>query len=217
MKNKARLILITLAMSIAVNPGLKAQDHSNHYHAAGQDMVFAGFPIHPEDYQEDVRPIMMEAIEKYGAEEWRAVVLTMEMHSHLGIYALVGAKMGVLAREHFGAGMDHLSVLSYAGLRPPVSCMNDGLQCSTGATIGHGLLTLAPTDQPVPEAAFSHQGQVIRIKLKEDVQEKVKTDVDALRQEYGLESEQYWLGIRELALHYWLILDRKEIFEIRTD
>ena len=39
--------------------------------------------------------------------------------------------------------MENLKVLSFAGTRPPISCFNDGLQISTGATLGHGSIKIA--------------------------------------------------------------------------
>lgn len=101
--------------------------------------VFYGFPTREELYSEEVRPIISVALSKYGESEWRAGVLTNELHGHLGIYATVGFKMGIRAREYFNIGVDDISVTSYAGTRPPVSCMNDGLQVAAGSTIGYWL------------------------------------------------------------------------------
>ena len=50
--------------------------------------------------------------------------------------------MGIRAREYFNTGVDEFSAVSFAGSIPPLSCMNDGIQVSTGATPGHGLLTV---------------------------------------------------------------------------
>ena len=75
-------------------------------------------------------------------KEWKIVVLTNEFHEHMGIYSILGAKMGLRAREYFHLGIDELEILSFAGSTPPVSCLNDGLQVSTGATLGHGTITL---------------------------------------------------------------------------
>lgn len=214
---KFRYIII---LTMTILPGLIThrvypQDHAgNHWHAAGQTVIFSSFPGHIDDYRPDIAGFMDEVVDKYGAEEWRAVVLTSEMHTHLGIYAIIGAKMGVFAREYFGAGIDHLSIVSHAGDRPPISCLNDGLQCSTGATLGHGLLTLATDEQPVPAAEFRYKDRIAVIELHSRIRMKIKENVDALKLAYGLESEQYWLEIRNLALHYWQTLDRKEIFQI---
>ena len=85
-------------------------------------------------------------IARWGKEEWRAVILTNEIHGHIGIYSTIGAKMGIYALELLSRlcnKAEELKVLSFAGSRPPVSCFNDGLQISTGATLGHGSIKIA--------------------------------------------------------------------------
>ena len=85
-------------------------------------------------------------IARWGKEEWRAVILTNEIHGHIGIYSTIGAKMGIYALELLSRlcnKAEELKVLSFAGSRPPISCFNDGLQISTGATLGHGAIESA--------------------------------------------------------------------------
>ncbi len=45
-----------------------------------------------------------------GYDEWKANVMTDEFHGHLGVFSIVGAKMGIKARELFGVGADMLEV-----------------------------------------------------------------------------------------------------------
>lgn len=73
-----------------------------------QNQVFKQISTATADYTEDIQLIMDSTIDKYGKEEWNACVLTSELHRHLGVYALIGAKMGVRAKEYFGAGADEL-------------------------------------------------------------------------------------------------------------
>ncbi|MDD5507267.1 MAG: nucleoside hydrolase [Bacteroidales bacterium] len=119
--------------------------------------VLDHFPADPGFFAEDIRGIVDRIIRAHGLEEWRAGVLTNELHRHLGAYAIIGTKMGLRAREYFRAGHDQLKVVSYAGSIPPVSCLNDGLQVSTGATLGHGLIRIAEvvTSEPVPPSRIS--------------------------------------------------------------
>jgi pyrimidine-specific ribonucleoside hydrolase len=99
-------------------------------------------PVDPMYYFDDVSGSVTEIIEKYGIDEWTSGVLSNELHRHLGIFTIIGVKMGIRAREYFATGVDEFTVRSFAGSTPPVSCFNDGLQVSTGATPGHGLLTV---------------------------------------------------------------------------
>lgn len=179
-----------------------------------KSIIFSNFPVDPALFEEDVAPIAPVIIEKHGMKEWKIVVLTNEFHEHMGIYSILGAKMGLRAREYFHLGIDELEILSFAGSTPPVSCLNDGLQVSTGATMGHGTITLGE-GQVNPKAHFTFKDRVIEINVRPDIRKKIKKDVGYGIQTYGLESTEYWEYIRKLALEYWMELDRFEIFDIR--
>ncbi len=179
-----------------------------------ESRVFYGFPTDAVCYARDVEPIIGQAIALYGPSEWRACVLTNELHGHLGIYATVGVKMGIRAREYFNIGVDDIEVTTYAGHTPPVSCMNDGLQVGTGASVGHGLIRVAAVDAPRPEALFRFKDKTIRLRLKPEYAERIRRDVRRGVELHGDRTEAYWQYVRELALHYWLDFDRHEIFEL---
>lgn len=174
--------------------------------------VFKGFPDSPELFADDVRPSMNKIIEKYGMEEWRVGVLTNELHGHLGIYSIIGAKMGLRARQFFNIGIDDISVVSYAGRTPPLSCMNDGLQVSTGGTVGHGLFTVSSEPAFRPEVKFTFKGRTLRMRLKDQFWERVKDDIKKGVELYGSGTDDNWKYVRRLAIRYWLEWDRHEIF-----
>jgi len=178
------------------------------------NILLSRFPVDPGLFQEEVAPIVPAIIETHGMKEWRIVAITNEFHEHLGIYSILGAKMGLRAREYFHVGIDELKVLTFAGSKPPVSCLNDGLQTSTGATLGHGAITLG--EGPVmPKARFTFKNRTIELQIRPDIREKIKSEVGYGVQTYGLDSTEYWSYIRKLALRYWLELDRFEIFDIQ--
>lgn len=170
-------------------------------------------PEDPEFYQEDLMPYVNEIINKHGDEEWRAAVLTNEIHQHLGIYSIVGVKMGIRAREYFEVGVDQMTVISSAGSDPPLSCLNDGLQVSTGATLGHGLITVQ-NENNGPIVKFTHMGKSITIKVKDELAEQLNVELKDLVTVNGLDSNIYWELVRQRAILYWKNLDRYEIFEI---
>jgi len=182
-----------------------------------ESRVFYGFPTDGALYAADVAPMIGEAIERHGPSEWRAAVLTNELHGHLGIYATIGVKMGIRAREYFNIGVDDIEVTTYAGSRPPVSCMNDGLQVGTGASIGHGLITVAECGTPRPEALFRFKDKSVRIALKPEYARRIRDDVKRGIELYGDLTEPYWQYVRGLALKYWVEFDRREIFDIRPE
>lgn len=182
-----------------------------------ESRVFYGFPAQHDLYAADVVPIIDSAIVLHGPSEWRAGVLTNELHGHLGIYAIVGVKMGIRAREYFNIGVDDIRVETFAGHNPPISCMNDGLQVGTGATVGHGLIAVAETDRPHPEARFSFKGKTVRLSLKPEYARRIRDDVRKGIELYGDLTEPYWQYVRGLALRYWLDFDRYEIFDMEVE
>jgi formylmethanofuran dehydrogenase subunit E len=210
------------------SPAPAASPASLHSHASGSDedsgenhedhglVVFEDFPDADRLIRSDIRPYMHQIIEKHGHEEWKYCVLTSEIHQHLGIYSLVGVKMGLRAREFFDVGVDALQVTSYAGARPPISCLNDGIQVSTGATLGHGTIHIAGDPDTRPEAEFTRNGRTVRIRLKPEYLQRIKADVSRGIEEHGNQTEAYFHYIRQLAIKYWLELDRKEIFELQV-
>lgn len=179
-----------------------------------ESRVFYGFPVDPSLYDADVAPLIDSAIARYGLSEWRAGVLTNELHGHLGIYATVGVKMGIRAREYFNIGVDDIEVTTFAGSNPPVSCMNDGLQVGTGASVGHGLITVADVERPRPEARFTFKDKTVRLALKPEYARRIREDVRRGIEAYGNLTEPYWKYVRALALQYWLEFDRHEIFDM---
>ena len=178
------------------------------------NVVFNGFPTQRELFAYDVRPIIDSAIARYGSEEWKANVMTDEFHGHLGIFSIVGAKMGIKARELFGVGPDMLEVTTFAGTTPPYSCLTDGIQVSTGATLGMGTIRLASGTTARPSAIFKYQDRSVRITLKEEFLVQVDKDINEGILKFGLMDDGYWKLIRQNALKYWLEWERDRIFDI---
>ena len=178
------------------------------------NIVFSHFPDDPAYFTYDVRQIMNPALQQYGEEEWKACVMTDEFHGHLGVYSIVGAKMGIKAREIFGVGPDQLEVVSYAGTRPPYSCLNDGIQVSTGATLGQGTISVAGDSITSPSAVFSFQGKSVRLTLKPEYHKQVEKDIQEGIVKFGLMDDGYWKLVRRNALKYWANWSRDSVFEI---
>ena len=169
-------------------------------------------------------------IARWGKEEWRAVILTNEIHGHIGIYSTIGAKMGIYALELLSRlcnKAEELKVLSFAGSRPPVSCFNDGLQISTGATLGHGAIEIAKSCAESKEHADARVEAIFRFKaicgteakemqlrvwLKEELRQQIAGDIANAVKQYG-HTPDYWQQVRRLALDYWQQWNRAEIFE----
>lgn len=181
--------------------------------AVKKNQVINELPSDPSFYFDDIAPYVTSIINRYGEEEWQAGVLANELHRHLGVYAIIGVKMGIRIREYFNVGVDEFEAVSHAGSTPPLSCMNDGIQVSTGATPGHGLLKVN-NDNPLPKVEFRHLNHKIAVSLKPDINSKISGELKEINFIYGLDSDIYWELVRKNAIKYWRDLDRHDIFII---
>ncbi len=181
---------------------------------ATNNRVFTSFPVDTTLYKPEYARILTETIEKFGPVEWKAICMTNEIHGHTGIYSIIGAKMGIRAIEYFNVGVNNLNVITFAGNTPPLSCFNDGLQISSGATIGQGLITVSDSTSSTPLVIFEFNKQKVRISLKQEFAEKMRNEIAYGVSNYGLLSDTYWLYIERLAIDYWEAFDRHEIFLI---
>jgi len=179
-----------------------------------RNQVIKEFPQTPSFYFADIEPSVTDIINKYGMDEWVSGVIANELHRHLGVFAIIGVKMGIRAREYFNTGVDEFMVTSSAGSIPPMSCMNDGLQVSTGATPGHGLLTVKNESPALPSAEFIYMNRKIRLTLKPEIASLISNELKEINFIYGLDSDIYWELVRKNSIKYWLNLDRHDIFVI---
>jgi pyrimidine-specific ribonucleoside hydrolase len=174
-------------------------------------VILSRYPVSGDLLQTDVREFAPEIIERHGLEEWHAALLTNELHRHLGAYSLIGAKMGIRAREILGAGVDELSVVSYAGSEPPLSCLTDGLQVATGASLGRGAITVDPK-RAEPAALFMAGSRRLTLRLSPEVAARIAADLRDAVARHGNLTPDYWRSVREMSLRYWLEMDRSRIF-----
>jgi pyrimidine-specific ribonucleoside hydrolase len=193
---------------------LAMTDMINGTYFSEKNIVFNRFPVQHEMFNYDIRSIIDSAIARYGYDEWKANVMTDEFHRHLGVFSIVGAKMGIKAREWFGVGADLLEVTSYAGTNPPYSCLNDGIQVSTGATLGMGTIHLSAQRKTQPSAIFTYKDRSVRISLKKEYLDQVDSDINEGIKKFGLMDDGYWRLIRHNAIKYWIEWDRNTIFDI---
>lgn len=180
-------------------------------------VVLMQYPTDPALLRPDVQPLASAIIERHGLEEWNTVLLTNEFHRHLGIYSVLGAKMGIRAREILGAGLDDLQVISYAGANPPLSCMTDGLQIATGASLGRGTIAVDPHAPAAPTAIFIKGSKRLTLRLKSEIDTRIKENIQSIIRKYGPLTPAYWRTLREATLQYWLEMDRNTIFDEKLE
>jgi len=138
-------------------------------------------------------------------------VIANELHRHLGIYSIIGVKMGIRARELLNATLDDLEVTSLASSEPPLSCMNDGLQASTGASLGRGSISIDPSGKSAG-AIFIKGGKRLKMTVKDGVIAGIREDIRRAITEHGDLTPAYFAEVRRLSLLCWLEMDRGDIF-----
>ncbi|MEA3449036.1 MAG: FmdE family protein [Bacteroidota bacterium] len=176
--------------------------------------IFISFPTDTSLYLPEYSKMVNSTIEKYGLIEWKAVAMTNEIHGHTGIYSIIGAKMGIRAMEYYNVGINNMYVTTFAGNKPPLSCFNDGVQISSGATIGQGLITISDSISNIPTAIFEFNNRKVKISVKQEIAVQMQNDIKYAVKTYGLLTDEYWLYIEKLGIKYWTEFDRHEIFKI---
>ncbi len=89
-------------------------------------------------------------------------------HGHLGPYAVIGYRMGMIARERFP---ERIYALLHSGTRRPLSCMADGVQMSSCCTLGKGNITLK--DDGEASAEFSDGFKHLQIDLLPEIRARI--------------------------------------------
>jgi len=205
--------LVSFHKEAVLKTYVKLLGFASDFHLESREpVVLKDFPADPALFAEDLAPYVQKIVERHGFEEWKACLLTNEIHRHLGAYSLIGAKMGIRAREILEAPFDTLTVTSFAGLKPPLSCMNDGLQVATGASLGRGAIQVSK-DRYEPGAIFFFGNAKLTLKLKESYASIIRDDIEAALDQYGGTTQEYFSLIRKRSLQYWLNWDRQEMFE----
>jgi formylmethanofuran dehydrogenase subunit E len=117
----------------------------------------------------------------------------IKFHGHLGPYLIIGFKMGELSNEllgqETGAGSGHLlkKAIVKTGTKPPMSCIIDGIQYSSGCTVGKGNIEIINAQKP--EATFIINEKKLTISLKFQINTKNR-DLEAVSTELLHKSSQ---------------------------
>ena len=125
-------------------------------------------------------------------------------HSHLGPNLVIGLKMGESMVKRFGNRPFSIKIKAFTGKEPPVSCVIDGLQLSTPATVGNGGIEIAEGGRQ--EAVALSGGRRLRISLRPEVRDYITSK---LRGAGDREME-------EVALEIWEMTE-EELFEIDVE
>jgi len=114
----------------------------------------------------------------------------VEFHGHGGPFMTVGLRMGLYALERLDCrGWFDLSCRVALRWRPTDSCVVDGIQSSTGCTMGKHNIEVVEGDGV--SAVFTSKEGSVALRLKERVLEKLRGGLDDVENTLELMG---WLG-----------------------
>ncbi|MHA1607543.1 MAG: formylmethanofuran dehydrogenase subunit E family protein [Candidatus Freyarchaeota archaeon] len=109
--------------------------------------------------------------------------LAVRLHGHLGPFLVLGLRAGLTARKLLG-GVSRVEAAVF--LEPPTSCILDGLQVSSGCTVGNGRLTVTATKRrEEAKATFHSDKDVLTIVFSEDFIKQLLTSLPKDKEELG--------------------------------
>ena len=96
----------------------------------------------------------------------------VKFHGHLGPFLILGLKAGLYANEVLGRDPFGMKVIVETEPKPPPSCFVDGVQFTTGCTMGKGNIELKSGEGL--SAIFTRNGRKIKLNLKEELYESLR-------------------------------------------
>jgi len=97
----------------------------------------------------------------------------IEFHGHLGPYLVLGLKAGLFANQIFGREPMKTEAFIQTKTTPPQSCFADGVQFSTGCTLGKGNVYLKEGEGLL--VTFKKNNQKLTLKLKKGIIEEINS------------------------------------------
>jgi formylmethanofuran dehydrogenase subunit E len=92
-------------------------------------------------------------------------------HGHLGPFAVIGYRMGLIARRRFP---QRIYAVLHSGTQRPLSCLADGVQMSSCCTLGKGNIALREDGEAVGE--FSDGAGHLLIALRPEVRARIEAE-----------------------------------------
>ncbi len=103
----------------------------------------------------------------------------VQFHGHPGVFLAIGIRMGLLALKYLNSkGHFELEAFIQTRERPPYRCLLDGIQFSTGCTIGKGNLEIKYSANGDIFGVFKTQsGKKFEIKVLPEFLEHIKKQI----------------------------------------
>lgn len=98
-------------------------------------------------------------------------------HGHIGPFLAVGLRMGQIANERLGRDPMNIEAVVRVKERPPRSCVVDGIQYSSGCTMGKANISIEPDSERI-SARFTGKTGSCAIALKPGFLMKIEKDLE---------------------------------------
>jgi len=92
------------------------------------------------------------------------------------------------------------------GTKPPISCIIDGIQCTSGCTLGKGNIEVL--DQQIPEALFISDKKQLTIKLKINMEPTNRAIEEMAIEIYNMAPQD----IFEISKNFWFTLTENSMY-----
>ncbi len=95
----------------------------------------------------------------------------VQFHGHLGPFLILGLRAGLVGVGYLGKDYFELSAKVKTASQPPRSCFVDGIQFTSGCTVGKKNLEQVISERVAVE--FTRMGKGIIISVKDDILEAI--------------------------------------------
>jgi len=99
-----------------------------------------------------------------------------EFHGHLGPYLVLGMKMGLLAKNKLDATPFEIKAEIHTERKTPRSCILDGIQFTSGCTLGKGNIDVIESDE-IFGIFFKGESKFV-IRIRKDILDTLKNISD---------------------------------------
>ena len=100
-----------------------------------------------------------------------------DFHGHIGPYVIIGYKMGEISKSKLGEDPFSKKAIVWTGNETPLSCIIDGIQLSSGCTLGKGNIIVR--NDKIPKVQFIRKdGKTLDIILKKIIHDEIEINVN---------------------------------------
>ena len=165
------------------------------------------------EYDKEVDALYIRIQEKkvyYTRELEEAAV---RLHGHGGPFMVVGLRIGLEALNVLDArGWFDIKCKAELRWAPPDACVLDGIQVSTGCTLGKHNIEIE--EKQGVSATFTHRGVRVTLRVKPSVLAKIKGNLEEHNQDE--ENPENEAETRQL-MDELIAMPASKLFEIRTN